>query len=1108
MLWSPVLVMVATSTALAGVMSGAGMLSLFIGLIAYTSSMAIVSSLAFGFLIATLVIIKRNLAALNEAADPWPPVREVEEKPRPSFGTEDIDAIRDGASWITSNYSTSSRHNSGSGWSFTTHHTTVASSHHGHPRHPAAESHPSIPAKSSYWFSSSTPADPSIPPVPPIPSPYGPLSPTAEGLRDSDPFRRVATPQPESEKHARDRFGSQTSWLTSTNASHITPPAWSFPPTPHGSMRNVSTPSIVDLHAELLPSNRPSTTVNRTPTPGLSQAQVLGGYGFTPGSYEAEKGLAALAAPVSSLDVSMSRAIGWFVMIWVPLVLSIPYLTLLSSSKIPSTVVSILLTLSVTLSSPILALNILLRSPIPIPHGLFDVHSELPSHVMRGPSPTETAPSHRFSYEYKRSTSASVTVVEGRRSGDVWISKGDAVDGKTKIGRALGMLSPRPKLSVLPPEEQDDADLVPPLPIRDGNSSLPVSIHNTPHSQLSAEMGRLRRSESNEESLAYTGRVMIAQRHLSAVAKTIVVEASPDKDHRPSVVPDVVLGATGAAPGKRSRHSAHLRSRSVTSVQASLPDTPTGGSFSRSSPSPTPPPAFPLPPTPPNVRAARLAKLAHKKSFSSGSAIEGGYAFGEVDDINQIDALTAGVLPVLVPGLKVGKEMRIKKGDYSPPATLSKGARMANPLRMKHEEFGALPSDSESSAPKAYTTPARRPRGRKESAHKRHHFSLPSLGLGKEGIQSLAHWTAEVKGALEHKVGQYTALPGNVDVGRRATVWGGETEANGAASQLRPVREELEGTSFGLARAMSTRTLGLRADVPHSVDNSLRLSTASMGLPPHSAASTATLFDIDADLQNILEMSGPQAESTPHNTVVRKNAPRARPPPLPLADSNYRRASASSGRRSSIVYIKSSSPSDNENQPRTFVTPEHQHRDAASGSLDEAPSSTRSTLAQWSSRAVRPLMPKAGKLQRKLSNAGSSKPHHNSSKQGSPGGGLRPLSLLQDRDPNSMVASNYSTAKPAPVQGGTRPLMLGKKERTARGGAGVLKPVDENTGEVFGRSGAGRYDENVAPVAGNGAKLRALQLARSDTSRVRGILRQTEVLPDVVVRPPSDVIGS
>ena len=46
--------------------------------------------------------------------------------------------------------------------------------------------------------------------------------------------------------------------------------------------------------------------------------------------------------------------------------------------------------------------------------------------------------------------STTITAVEGRRSGDVWLTNGDAVDGKDKLGRAVGMLFPMPKLSGYP----------------------------------------------------------------------------------------------------------------------------------------------------------------------------------------------------------------------------------------------------------------------------------------------------------------------------------------------------------------------------------------------------------------------------------------------------------------------------------------------------------------------------------------------------------------------------------------------------------------------------------------------------------------------------------
>jgi hypothetical protein len=75
----------------------------------------------------------------------------------------------------------------------------------------------------------------------------------------------------------------------------------------------------------------------------------------------------------------------------------------------------------------------------------------------------------------------------------------------------------------------------------------------------------------------------------------------------------------------------------------------------------------------------------------------------------------------------------------------------------------------------------------------------------------------------------------------------------------------------GLGRSMSTRSLGLRAEVPHGVDTA-RSSIITM-VPPTSAASAVTLFeDFEAGLN-----SGPQAESTPHSFQTVETSP----PPAP-----------------------------------------------------------------------------------------------------------------------------------------------------------------------------------------------------------------------------------
>lgn len=310
-IWAPTLLIGVTSTAVAGVLAGTGVTTFFTGLVGYSTGVAVVTSVSLAWLIITLVIIKRNLAALNEPADSWPPVREVEEKPRPSFATEDIDAIRDGSSWVTSN--ASSRHDSISNWSFSTHtnHMSRPGSMRGNP---ALASHPSIPAKSSFWFNSSTPVGPyngGIPPVPPLPSPYRarPSSVTSTLMgNDADPFRRD-TPSPHS---GLPYAASQGSWLTSPTASQATLSQWSYPTTRPDA-------SAHDLNADLLPIAQRS----RPGTPAMANAQVLGGYGagYAPGSTEAEKGLASFAVTNGTdIDVSLWRSFGWMLIVWAPFV--------------------------------------------------------------------------------------------------------------------------------------------------------------------------------------------------------------------------------------------------------------------------------------------------------------------------------------------------------------------------------------------------------------------------------------------------------------------------------------------------------------------------------------------------------------------------------------------------------------------------------------------------------------------------------------------------------------------------------------------------------------------------------------------------------------------
>jgi hypothetical protein len=1038
MLWSPMVVLVVATTTIASVLAGTNVTSFFVGLTAYTTTVALISSACFMCLIGTLLAIKRNLAVLNEAAEPWPPASAQSDLPRPSFATEEVDMLKDGASWITS-YA-GSRRNSGSAWSFSTHHTQAQASQCSY-SNTAIGSKLSAPAKSAMWFNTSTTA----PPVPPLPTQYcsTPPSPTAESLHDPDPFRRhspansMVDLQPGQQ---RPRFGSQTSWLTSSQGSHTTLTAWSFPATHYdnGSMQDIPTSSAGLLAP---PTPRPST-------PAVSSAQVLGGYGYNP-THESEKGiaLAKLAAPPGTeVDISIWRLVGWLVMIWTPMVLSYPYLiTAHMGQQSSSSATQILLALSLATSSPILAFNILLRSPLPIPIGLFDIRSNSPTTLKTGSG--STLPTH-FSHEYKqsngttvsngflsvhkRSTSTGITVVEGRRSGDVWLTNGNAKDGNGKFSRAMTMLDRVPKLSVLPVDD-DTVPITPPLPIQDPSASMSlVHKHAQSLSQGSAELGRLRKeSELSvapvDESLGFTSRIMVAHRHVSAMAHTVVIPASPPT-------------ATGFTTAIADRRVSHLRSRSHSSVISSRSSVLAIGAAYDNSASPSPPPSCPLPPTPPNLRAARLAQLKHKKSFSSGYSL---HAFEDAG-MNQIDELTAQVLPLLVPGLKVGGGMRITKGNYSPPGTGSTAVK----------EFG-FNSDGEFSSPQIHSTPYTVTNARRErkmtDAHKRNHMSLPSLGLGKDGVK---RWSADITTALQNKVIKTPYK--EVELTRRNTIWGSEMPAD--------LVQEKQATM--LTRTVSTRKLGILPDVPHGISVRMsyepemamanfappKSSTQSSFVPP-SAASTATLFDLDMPMseleKNILEEEGPLAESTPHSTVHHKTARQADK----RSKSQPKLKESKGARRSSIVYIKSS-----------------ENVDPAMSTVAEAPST--------SSGFVAGLIPKAGghihRLRAKLHST-SPPSHSNENSSSSSPSGLRPLSLLRERDANSDQSAGSITM----------PLKIGKKKSK-----GKLNAENDDPSATSSRSGSFRG-------------LKPLRLARSDTSKVRGALRKQETLPDVVVRPPS-----
>lgn len=273
-------------------------------MITYSSSLTLLGVAVFLALVGTLVNIRRNLTSTAELDDSWPPMREVGEK-RHSFAQEDVDGLKEGSSWITSDAG-SCHGGSVSAFSFSTHHTHARKSsnnssnfHHG----------PVLPRTSSEAPGRISP----VPPVPPLPAPYRPASPASASVYDEpDPFRRTVGNDP------RVRNGSQASWLTEPSIAPSSITTWSFPATRPASRPN--TPgmfpqSAADLHAELIRPVVPS----RPQTPAISSAQVLGGYGFSDVSL-VEKQAALAAVPEGDLDTSVARVMIWFISALLPCV--------------------------------------------------------------------------------------------------------------------------------------------------------------------------------------------------------------------------------------------------------------------------------------------------------------------------------------------------------------------------------------------------------------------------------------------------------------------------------------------------------------------------------------------------------------------------------------------------------------------------------------------------------------------------------------------------------------------------------------------------------------------------------------------------------------------
>ncbi|KAI5124737.1 hypothetical protein M0805_005372 [Coniferiporia weirii] len=548
-IWVPTLLITTVSASVAGVLTDVGVKGLFIGVVSFSVVVAVLSTTALVYIAATLLAIRRNLPAPSRHVKSWR--RAMEEKShRHTLAKEAIEALKDGSSWITSD--AGSHRNSISAFSFSTVHSTRAEL-------VGARSDLIADAeeKTSY-VETDTNHD-----IKRFPGTNEPLFATPQGQNASSHCAPHVARENEDNNHSK-ISQHDNSWLTEPSVSQTTMSMWSFPT---ASADGLTLPNVAMVIHPQMCGSRPGVCLV---TPALSSMRVLDDCINPSGMScnDTERGFDIFAVQrVKDLNVNVSRIVGWLVLLWVPLAFSLPYLLMATPRGFTTnTVTPIFLILSVSLSAPILALSVVFTRLL-VPTGPYERSIGFSSSI-------------DFGSRYKRS--GSITVVDGRRSGDVWLIKGDAVHSKGGLSRAASLLSPLPKLSVLPQaeyivSENSRAGSPSPLTMRgDVTASLALSRDIISSRNLSKGLGCNGETDESELSLISGG--------LSALTDTVetedrlcfALERAPESTFvRDDVASKSLRGAAGGMYNLKETSMARLE----TIMDVSVMDTPARGSL-------------------------------------------------------------------------------------------------------------------------------------------------------------------------------------------------------------------------------------------------------------------------------------------------------------------------------------------------------------------------------------------------------------------------------------------------------------------------------------------------------------------------------------------------
>jgi hypothetical protein len=326
---------------------------------------------------------------------------------------------------------------------------------------------------------------------------------------------------------------------------------------------------------------------------------------------------------------------------------------------------SISLILSVTLSAPLLAFNVVMRHGIPVPNEIWDMCRSKSTTRQRVSASTRTL-QQASSSVFRPSTST--TVVGGRSSTDVWLIKGEAVGGKGILGRTIGMLAPTPKLSVHPSEGAPEPS-TPPLPMHDFSAttlSMPTAeyvpsalgsqnIDDNEFVNVGSSWPADRTSgiptyanERDNSDVHSLSSYAVAQATSSSTEgpRTYGIPRTPVKSK------DSVVGISTAITPSFSPlcNDYHVRARSSLF-------------------SPTRPSRRPLDAQEPN-----LPSLEPRYNGAPNSAM------------TEIDGLSAGLLPLLLPGLRVGTDVHVTR-DGAIPSPHRSSIAQSPPRRTDGNEY-------------------------------------------------------------------------------------------------------------------------------------------------------------------------------------------------------------------------------------------------------------------------------------------------------------------------------------------------------------------------------------------------------------------------------------